>query len=85
MRMRMNNNEMMSLAIDFRNIYLEQRNLCPGTKGSVQEELDTRAFRMFTKMLGLQWLSGDCLDLDLFLNSDVPSDELVYSLDNFIE
>lgn len=85
MRMRMNNNEMMSLAIDFRNIYLEQRNLCPGTKGSVQEELDTRAFRMFTKMLGLQWLSGDCLDLDLFLNSDVPSDELVYSLDDFIE
>lgn len=83
--MRMNNNEMMSLAIDFRNIYLEQRNLCPGTKGSVQEELDTRAFRMFTKMLGLQWLSGDCLDFDLFLNSDVPSDELVYSLDDYIE
>ena len=83
--MRMNSNEMMSLAIDFRNIYLEQRNLCPGTKGSVQEELDTRAFRMFTKMLGLQWLSGDCLDLDLFLNSDVPSDELVYSIDDYIE
>lgn len=83
--MRMNSNEMMSLAIDFRNIYLEQRNLCPGTKGSVQEELDTRAFRMFTKMLGLQWLSGDCLDLDLFLNSDVLSDELVYSLDDYIE
>ena len=45
--MLMNSNDMMDIAIDFRDIYLKQREMGNQIKGIGQEELDKRAFIIF--------------------------------------